>query len=181
PEFFPRVFGPHADQPIDAAVVRAKFTALATAIGDGRGPEEAAEGFLTVAVENMANAIKEISIERGYDVTQYALCCFGGAGGQHACRVADSLGMKTVFLHPLAGVLSAYGMGLADVRVLRQQAVEMQLSDDALGAIAPAFATLESAARREIERQGIDAARVTCARTLHVKYEGTDTTLELSA
>jgi 5-oxoprolinase (ATP-hydrolysing) len=109
--FFPHVFGPKANEPIDTDVVHSKFAELAKAIGDGRSAEQAAEGFLTIAIENMANAIKEISIERGHDVTQYALCCFGGAGGQHACRVADSLGMKTVFLHPLAGVLSARPMG----------------------------------------------------------------------
>src|SRR5258706_7401957 len=95
PGFFPHVFGPGADQPIDTEIVRAKFAELAAVIGDGRGPEQAAEGFLTVAIENMANAIKEISIERGHDVTQYVLCSFGGAGGQHACKVADSLGMTT--------------------------------------------------------------------------------------
>src|SRR5258708_1489616 len=121
--FFPHVFGPRADQPIDTDVVRAKFAALAATIGDGRTPEQTAEGFLTIAIENMANAIKEISIERGHDVTQYALCCFGGAGGQHACRVADSLGMKTVFLHPLAGVVSAFRMWLAPIRVVGAKAI----------------------------------------------------------
>src|SRR5690606_15482772 len=102
----------------------ARFAELAreiqAATGDARTPEQVAEGFLTIAVENMANAIKEISIQRGYDVTKYTLCCFGGAGGQHACAVADALGMTTVLLHPFAGVLSAYGMGLADVRVMRE-------------------------------------------------------------
>src|SRR5690606_5894048 len=103
---------------------------IRAATGDARSAEAVAEGFLTIAVENMANAIKEISIQRGYDVTRYTLCCFGGAGGQHACAVADALGMTTVFLHPLAGVLSAYGMGLADVRVMRERAVELRLADD---------------------------------------------------
>src|SRR5207249_1568945 len=166
-------FGPNGNEPLDGAIVRAKFTALANDIATNTGivrtPEEIAEGFLRIAVDNMANAIKHISVQRGYDVTEYTLCCYGGAAGQHACRVADALGMTRVFIHPLAGVLSAYGMGLADVRALRQQALEMQLSDTALEAIAPTFATLESAARREVERQGIDAARITCARTLHVK------------
>ena len=128
PELFPRVFGPRGDEPLDAAVVREKFAALAAEVaartGRARTPEEVADGFLEIAVENMANAIKHISVERGYDVTEYTLCCFGGAGGQHACLVADALGMTRVLLHPLAGVLSAYGMGLADVRALRQQAVE---------------------------------------------------------
>src|SRR5436309_14258550 len=174
PTLFPKVFGPDAAGPLDDAIVRAKFATLANEVTEQTGissaPEAIAEGFLRIAVENMAKAIKHISVQRGYDVTEYTLCCFGGAAGQHACRVADALGMTRVFIHPLAGVLSAYGMGLADVRALRQHAVEAQLSDTALEAIAPAFATLESAARREIERQGIDAARVTCARTLHVKY-----------
>ena len=126
----------------------------------------------------MANAIKHISVERGYDVTEYTLCCFGGAGGQHACLVADALGMTRVLLHPLAGVLSAYGMGLADVRALQQQAVETRLSDAALAATAPTFAALEAAARGEVAAQGIPAERIAVRRTLHLKYEGTDTTLE---
>jgi 5-oxoprolinase (ATP-hydrolysing) len=182
PELFPRVFGPAGDQPLDAAVVREKFAALAAevaaATGLARSPEEIADGFLKIAVANMANAIKHISIERGYDVTEYTLCCFGGAGGQHACLVADALGMTRVLLHPLAGVLSAYGMGLADVRALKQQAVETRLSDAALVAAAPTFAALETAARGDVAAQGIPAARIAVRRTLHVKYEGTDTTLE---
>jgi 5-oxoprolinase (ATP-hydrolysing) len=120
PAHFPAVFGPNADQPLDADVVARTFEALAEEIGDGRSPHEVAEGFLRIAVENMANAIKKISVQRGYDVTQYALASFGGAGGQHACLVADALGMKTVIIHPFAGVLSAYGMGLADIRALRE-------------------------------------------------------------
>ncbi len=137
PELFPRVFGRSGDEPLDADVVREKFAALAgdvaRATGHARTPEEVADGFLEIAVENMANAIKHISVQRGYDVTEYTLCCFGGAGGQHACLVADALGMTRVLLHPLAGVLSAYGMGLADVRALRQQAVEARLSEATLG------------------------------------------------
>src|SRR4029079_11801538 len=128
PELFPKVFGAGGDQPLDVKVVRSRFSCLAHEVsirtGIERSPEEVADGFLKIAVENMANAIKHISVQRGYDVTQYTLCCFGGAGGQHACLVADALGMTRVFIHPLAGVLSAYGMGLADVRALRQQAVE---------------------------------------------------------
>src|SRR5882724_2879852 len=177
PEFFPCVFGPHADQPIDAGIVRAKFAELATAIGDGRGPEQAAEGFLTVAIENMANAIKEISIERGHDVTRYALCCFGGAGGQHACRVADSLGMTTVFLHPLAGVLSAYGMGLADLRVMREQAVEAKLEPALIDDLNRRLATLEADGRAEMRRQGIGEAQTQTVRRIHLRYEGTDAPL----
>src|SRR5207248_1784563 len=138
-----------------------------------------AAGVLKIAVENMANAIKHISVQRGYDVTEYTLCCFGGAGGQHACLVADALGMTRVFIHPLAGVLSAYGMGLADVRALRQKAVESQLSTASLEAVRPVFAELVSLARAEVEAQGISADRIQIKRTLHLKYDGTDTTLEI--
>jgi len=183
PELFPKVFGPHGDAPLDAAIVREKFAALATeveaATGRRRSPEEVAAGFLEIAVENMANAIKHISVQRGYDVTEYTLCCFGGAGGQHACLVADALGMTRVLLHPFAGVLSAYGMGLADVRALKQQAVEARLGAAALAAVAPVLAALEAAARDEVAAQGITAARIAAARTLQLKYEGTDTTLPI--
>ena len=184
PDLFPKVFGPGGDQGLDAAVVRAKFAALAADVsaktGVARTAEEVAAGFLRIAVENMANAIKHISVQRGYDVTEYTLCCFGGAGGQHACLVADALGMTRVFIHPLAGVLSAYGMGLADVRALRQQAVEATLSPAVLAAADAALAVLEDTARAEVARQGIPAARIACRRTLHVKYDGTDTTLEIA-
>jgi 5-oxoprolinase (ATP-hydrolysing) len=185
PALFPRVFGPDGRDPLDAAVVGDRFAALAReverATGTTRAPEAIAEGFLKIAVENMANAIKHISVQRGYDVTAYTLCCFGGAGGQHACLVADALGMTRVFIHPLAGVLSAYGMGLADVRALRQQAVEARLSDAAVAALDAPFRALEAAARAEIAAQGLAAAHVSAVRTLHLKYEGTDTTLELPA
>jgi 5-oxoprolinase (ATP-hydrolysing) len=181
PALFPSVFGPDGDQPLDAAVVRRQFAALAAQIaaatGDTRTPEAVADGFLDIAIENMANAIKHISVQRGYDVTGYTLCSFGGAGGQHACRVADALGMRRVFIHPLAGVLSAYGMGLADVRAQRQQAVEARLSAATLAQCAAPFADLADAARRELLEQGVPAARIRIERTLHLKYEGTDTTL----
>jgi 5-oxoprolinase (ATP-hydrolysing) len=161
--------------------VREKFAALAQEIADATGhvrtPEEVADGFLDIAVENMANAIKHISVQRGYDVTAYTLCSFGGAGGQHACRVADALGMTRVFIHPFAGVLSAYGMGLADVRALRQRAVEARLSQASLDATRAAFADLENEGRAEVAAQGIADARIRCERTLQLKYEGTDTTL----
>ena len=182
PALFPHLFGPGGDQPLDADVVRGKFAALAALVsaktGHPRTAEEVADGFLKIAVANMANAIKHISVERGYDVTEYTLCSFGGAGGQHACLVADALGMTRVLLHPLAGVLSAFGMGLADVRALKQQAVETRLSGAALAECAPALAALERAARAEIAAQGITGKRVSVKRTLHLKYEGTDTTLE---
>ncbi len=185
PALFPKVFGANGDQPLDADVVRQRFSVLAdeiaAATGIRRSAEAIADGFLSIAVENMANAIKHISVARGYDVTGYTLCCFGGAAGQHACAVADALGMTRVFIHPLAGVLSAYGMGLADVRSLRQQAVEAKLSDEQLVKLVPIFASLEADACDEIARQGIDAARISATRTLHVKYDGTDTTIEVPA
>ena len=181
PDLFPKVFGPGGDQPLDAAVVREMFDALAktveSATGHARSPAQIADGFLDIAVENMANAIKHISVQRGYDVTGYTLCSFGGAGGQHACRVADALGMTRVFIHPLAGVLSAYGMGLADVRALRQQAVEVELSGVSLAAASAASVALEEAGRLDVEAQGVARSRIRCERTLHLKYDGTDTTL----
>jgi 5-oxoprolinase (ATP-hydrolysing) len=183
PSLFPNVFGPRGNEPLDAAVVRDKFAALAAQVTAGTGrtrtAEQVADGFLDIAVENMANAIKRISVQRGYDVTGYTLCSFGGAGGQHACRVADALGMRRVFIHPLAGVLSAYGMGLADVRSLRQRAVEARLTDASLVDCVEPFAALEDSARRDVLDQGIAAARTRCERVLHLKYEGTDTTLPI--
>ncbi|HUL07755.1 MAG TPA: hydantoinase/oxoprolinase family protein, partial [Candidatus Acidoferrum sp.] len=181
PAFFPRVFGPNGDQPLDRAVVETKFAALAEQIaratGNRRAPEQVAEGFLTIAVANMANAIKEISIQCGYDVTEYTLCCFGGAGGQHACAVADQLGMTSVFLHPLAGVLSAYGMGLADLRVMREQAVEARLDPALLGDLERRLAALEVDGRAEMRRQGIAEAQMRIVRRVHLRYEGTDAPL----
>ena len=183
PDLFPKVFGPAGDLPLDAEVVREKFGTLAqdvsARLGAPRSAEEIASGFLRIAVDNMANAIKQISVQRGYDVTEYTLTCFGGAGGQHACMVADALGMSRVFIHPLAGVLSAYGMGLADVRALRQKAVEAQLSVASLQAAQRLYDELAAPARAEIVAQGIAAEKVALRRTLHLKYEGTDTTLEI--
>ncbi len=183
PELFPKVFGPRGDLPLDVDLVRRRFGALASELaaqtGHVRSAEEIADGFLQIAVANMAHAIKHISVERGYDVTEYTLCCFGGAGGQHACAVADALGMIQVFIHPLAGVLSAYGMGLADVRALRQKAIEAELSSATLGACAVDFGELALATTTEIEAQGITTERITLKRTLHLKYDGTDTTLEI--
>ncbi|MFO1282739.1 MAG: hydantoinase B/oxoprolinase family protein [Burkholderiales bacterium] len=183
PELFPRVFGPGGDQPLDADVVRTRFEALADqvarATGSRRPPEEIADGFLRIAVENMANAIKHISVERGHDVTGYTLCCFGGAGGQHACRVADALGMTRVFVHPLAGVLSAYGMGLADVRALRQAAVESRLDNASLAKAGEALDALERTAAGDVAGQGVARSKIACRRSLHLKVEGTDTTIEV--
>lgn len=177
--FFPQVFGPAADQGLDEETVRARFAELAARIGDGRSPEQVAEGFLSIAVLGMANAIKQVSVARGYDVTRYALVSFGGAGGQHACLVADALGMDTVFLHPLAGVLSAYGMGLADLRVLKERALEVVLDDEAVPLLNRSFADLEAEARCELERQGVERAEMTGLRTVFVKYQGSDTALEV--
>jgi 5-oxoprolinase (ATP-hydrolysing) len=184
PDLFPRVFGPRGNLPLDIDLVRSQFASLATELatqsGHVRTPEEIADGFLRIAVANMAHAIKHISVERGYDVTGYTLCCFGGAGGQHACAVADALGMTRIFIHPLAGVLSAYGMGLADVRALRQRAVEAELTTTTLGTCASLFAELARVAIAEIEAQGVPPERIVLKRSLHLKYDGTDTTLEIS-
>ena len=181
PDFFPRVFGPDGDQPMDADVVRTKFEELSREIekqtGDRRSPVEVADGFLKIAVENMANAIKQISVQRGYDVTDYTLNCFGGAGGQHACLVADSLGMRRVFVHPFAGVLSAYGMGLADQRVMRERAVEATLDDGLIADLDAAFADMEKDGGAEMERQGVALDRTHAVRKAHLRYEGTDTAL----
>ncbi|MGE5097330.1 MAG: hydantoinase/oxoprolinase family protein, partial [Betaproteobacteria bacterium] len=178
PDFFPKVFGPHGDQPVDAAVVRAKFEALASDIAKATGrPQTAlsvAEGYVRIAVANMANAIKFISVQRGHDVTEYTLACFGGAAGQHACLVADELGMKRVYIHPLAGVLSAYGMGLAQVRALREVAVEKRL-DEAAATVAGECERLVGQCREELRAQGVETEQV--AQRVHLKYEGTDTSL----
>ena len=180
PAYFPAVFGPAGDEPLDAGVVREKFTALAQQIreatGDPRTPEAVAEGFVQIAVGNMANAIKQISVQRGHDVTQYTLCCFGGAAGQHACLVADALAMTRVFIHPFAGVLSAYGMGLADQTAMREKAVEAQLEADS-GVLEGELEKLAAAARSELLEQGVEATRIRVARRVHLKYDGTDTAL----
>ena len=185
PELFPAVFGPNGDEPLDTGAVFEKFERLAVqveqATGQKKSPEEIAAGFLRIAVENMANAIKHISVQRGYDVTEYTMTCFGGAGGQHACMVADALGMQRVYIHPFAGVLSAYGMGLADVRTLKQAAVEKELSDELLASLAAEFAALGTHARANVEAQGLTAAQVRVVNTLALKYAGTDTTIELPA
>ena len=174
PAHFPAIFGPNADQSLDAEVVRAKFADLVP----GQDARAAAEGFLRIAVANMANAIKQVSLEKGHDAARFALQCFGGAGGQHACLVADELGMETVFIHPFAGVLSAYGMGLADQAVLREQAVEAELTDDlsALGAVADQLAAEATAA---LVAQGADPASIHAERRAHVRYAGTQAALEV--
>ncbi|WP_342130469.1 hydantoinase B/oxoprolinase family protein [Hydrogenophaga sp. OTU3427] len=172
PAWFPRVFGPQANEALDADVVRARFGELSHQTG--RAPEDVADGFIRIAVQQMANAIKKISVARGYDVTRYTLQCFGGAGGQHACLVADALGMTRVLVHPLAGVLSAYGMGLADQTVMREQAVESPLSADALPGIAAQLDALADEARTELLRQASGGGAITVHRRVHVRYAGSD-------
>lgn len=175
PRYFPKVFGPNADEPLSYEVVESRFNELAGKTG--RSAEVVAEGFINIAVQQMANAIKKISVARGYDVTRYTLQCFGGAGGQHACLVADALGMSRVFVHPLAGVLSAYGMGLADQNVIREQAVELPLTQASLPLIAEKLETLGKAAQAELQRQQVSANTVEVRHRVHVRYEGSDSAL----
>ncbi len=178
PEHFPSLFGPSGDASLDAVIVHDKFVALAERIrgasGDARAPEDVAAGFLAIAAASMANAIRRVSLERGHDVTQYALACFGGAAGQHACQIAGLLGMSRILIHPLAGVLSAYGIGLADSVVMREASVDIALTAANLDPIRDAFAPLIASAREAMRRSGVDPARVRIVQRLHLKYEGTD-------
>jgi 5-oxoprolinase (ATP-hydrolysing) len=175
PEFFPAIFGPRADRPLDAAAAGDGFARLAAEIG--KPPEAAAEGFLKIAVENMANAIKTISVQRGHDVTGYCLTVFGGAGAQHACAIADTLGMSTCLVHPMASLLSAYGMGLADIRASRVEAVEATLDAGSRMAAAARLDALGSAAEIEVAGQGVAPAQIALRQVLHLKVKGTDTAL----
>ncbi len=175
PRYFPSVFGPRADQALSLDAVLDQFKALAARTG--LSVEDTAEGFIKIAVQQMANAIKKISVARGYDVTRYALQCFGGAGGQHACLVADALGMTRVLVHPLAGVLSAYGMGLADQSVIREQSVERKLDRVALPEIEAQLGRLAAAASSELLGQQVSAGDVRLLRRVHVRYEGSDSAL----
>ncbi len=203
PQFFPNLFGPEANQPLDVEVVCRKFgdlaeqvsvgspvsgfsgmgteigteMAMGTGSGSVRSVEEVAEGFLSVAVENMANAIKKISVQRGYNVKEYTLCCFGGAGAQHVCRIADSLGMKRIFIHPFAGVLSAYGMGLADQRLIKEHYVGAVLSDELTGRLESVFSGLEQEGRVEMLEQGVPEQGIAVLHKVHMRYEGSDTQL----
>ncbi len=183
PAHFPRVFGRNGDEQLDVDVVHDRFAALAkeirAATGTARSPEEIADGFLKIAVENMANAIKQISVQRGYNVTEYLLNCFGGAGGQFACRIADTLGMTKVLIHPLAGVLSAYGMGLADLRALREQAAELMLSEAAMPKLSELLDALAADARAEIAAQGVSQSNIRVVGHAHLRYQGTDTPLDV--
>lgn len=180
PDFFPAIFGPGQNETLDLEIVREKFTALAAEIGDGRSPEAVAEGFVTIAVENMANAIKKISVQRGYDVTEYLLNCFGGAGGQHACLVADALGMEAVLIHPFSGLLSAYGIGLSSVFASRQQALLKPLAEESRTEIGSLVASLKKAVFAELAAQGIAEDAIAAKPVLHIRYDGTDTALPVN-
>ncbi|MCX5244509.1 hydantoinase B/oxoprolinase family protein [Streptomyces sp. NBC_00201] len=181
PAHFPKVFGPAGDQPLDAPLVRDRFAALAreirTRTGDDRTPEQVAEGYLQIAVANIANAVKRISVQKGHDVTRYALTTFGGAGGQHACMVADSLGIRTVLVPPMAGVLSALGIGLADTTAMREQSVEAPLEPASMPAVLKTADDLEGAARAELLAEDIPEERIRITRRAQVRYDGTDTPL----
>ncbi|MCI0754226.1 hydantoinase B/oxoprolinase family protein [Teichococcus vastitatis] len=182
PAHFPPIFGPQANQPLDADVVREKFAAMARDIAAATGqpeqdPREVAEGFLRIAVANMAQAIKQVSIQKGHDAARHALQCFGGAGGQHACLVADELGMETVFLHPFAGVLSAYGMGLADQSVIEEAAIEAPLDAAAMPGLGARVAELTERGRAALVAQGAEPASLRAEPRLHLRYAGTDSFL----
>ncbi len=184
PKYFPNVFGPAQNQGLDVGPVRDGFSVLARTVevetGVRRSEEEIASGFLRIAVENMANAIKKISVQRGYDVTEYALQCFGGAGGQHACLIADVLGMKTVLIHPFAGVLSAYGMGLADVTALRERSIETVLDATIEARLRRELDYLANQSKAELAKQDIDSQRIETHRYVHLRYEGSDTALTVA-
>ncbi|WP_316015789.1 hydantoinase B/oxoprolinase family protein [Roseobacter sp. HKCCA0434] len=177
PEFFPAIFGPDADRPLDADATKAAFDALAAETG--KTPEELADGFLRIAVENMANAIKKISVQRGYEVSKYCLTVFGGAGAQHACAIADTLGMKTCLVHPFASLLSAYGMGLADIRAARQQAVEAPLDDHNRLEAANIVESLMARTADEVAAQGVAENAIRFDKVLNLKVKGTDTALPI--
>jgi 5-oxoprolinase (ATP-hydrolysing) len=181
PQFFPRVFGPEANESLDGEIVVRRFTELAERMTEATGnaitPEQVAAGALQIAVGSMANAVKRISVMRGYDVSAYTLQCFGGAGGQHACQVADALGMSRVFIHPLAGVLSAYGMGLADQIAMRETAVEQELNELGIHEARKLAVRLRIDASAELQAQGVSAAALFAATRVHIRYQGTDTAL----
>lgn len=183
PDCFPHLFGPSGDQPIDRGIVRERFAALAAEVEvtglPAVTPEKLAEGFLSIAVDAMANAIKKISVAQGHDVADYVLVCFGGAAGQHACLVADALGMRKVLIHPLAGVLSAFGIGLADQRILRHRTVEARLSNELMSQLGETFAALERECALGAEADGFDMPAAMIRRTLRLRYEGTDTGIEV--
>ncbi len=173
--FFPKVFGRGGDQPLDQEIVQQKFQQLAEDLK--QKPEEIAAGFLAIAVDNMSNAIKQISLQRGYDVSDYTLCCFGGAGGQHACAIAETLGMKRILIHPFAGVLSAYGIGLAEVRILKEKSLEKTLSETLITTLQEEFEQLQAFAQLELTQQKVSSGASQVLQKVHLKYQGTDSSL----
>jgi 5-oxoprolinase (ATP-hydrolysing) len=183
PNHFPAVFGPDGDQPLDAEIVGRRFGELAREItaqtGDDRTPEQVAEGYLRIAVANMANAVKRITVQKGRDVTEYVLTTFGGAGGQHACAVADSLGIGTVLIPPMAGVLSALGIGLADTTAMREQSVECQLEPEAMERVGEVADALESATRARLQDEDVPDERLRVTRRAHLRYDGTDIAVQV--
>ena len=185
PEFFPAVFGSDGNQPLDIAATTQAFSLLAEQITEATGTHQTetsvAQGYLDIAADNMANAIKKISIERGHDVTDYALVCFGGAGGQHACMVADRLGIEHIYVHPHAGVLSAVGIGLADVRQIRDETVEQTLNDENLQRLDPRWHELENNGTQYLQNQGIETTAQELRRRLSLRYQGSDTALLVPA
>jgi 5-oxoprolinase (ATP-hydrolysing) len=182
-EFFPHIFGTNGDQPIDTTVVQNNFAQLAKTIAKETGAnssiEETAEGFLAIAIQKMSNAIKKITIEKGHDTGEYTLCCFGGAGGQHACLIAQSLGVKTIFIHNFAGVLSAYGIGLADMSVIRQQTIDVPLSKECLETVTTMLEKLAEQAKAELQEQSVPVERIDIKNLARMKYEGSDSSIEL--
>ncbi|MBT7439576.1 MAG: 5-oxoprolinase, partial [Thiotrichales bacterium] len=181
PEFFPKIFGPNANQNLDLSIVEKKFTALAKKISletmKTVTPSAVAEGFLSIAVESMANAIKKISVQRGYDVSNYALSCFGGAGGQHACLVADRLGIKKIHLHPYAGVLSAYGIGLAESRKINDLAVELPLEKGVIDHLSKSFTKLHFDGKEDLVSQNLNENLFQYTDRVYLRYQDSDTSL----
>lgn len=181
PQYFPSIFGREGNLPLDKEIVTQKFTQLAQDINSvtkhTQTPEQVAAGFIAIAVENMANAIKKISLQRGYDITKYTLCCFGGAGAQVACLIADTLGMKKIFLHPYAGVLSAYGMGLADIRATRVSAVEQPLTPATIPQLQQLMTSLITQAKTELTASEDSQEQI--VRKLNLKYDGSNSTLSV--
>lgn len=179
PEFFPAIFGPDANEPLDAAIVRQRFAELCAEVNAATGSsitlEEAAEGFIAIANQHMAEAIRKISIQRGYDPREYVLCAFGGAGGQHACAVADAVGARSVLLHPLSGVLSAWGIGLADLRAIRETTIEQPIGADQSEIVA----SLSDAALHDLAQQGVAKAMIRTIVTAHLRYDGGDAQLPI--
>ena len=179
PELFPAIFGPQQNEPLDVAAVREAFGELASRVGDGRTAENVADGFVQIAVASMAEAIKKISVQRGYNITRYALNAFGGAGGQHACLVADALGIRKILLHPMSGLLSAYGMGLAELRAGRQKSIGLSFGPSLLVETALTVEDLSKQARAELAEQGVRASEMVLQIRAHVRYAGSDTALRV--